>query len=168
MRRLPDSLREYLNTTPIGTLAKNTEELLSHITPMDTIISIGDRVSHTLLQAHAPVQMIIVDYIHKRQPIALEQQQVLQSFGDIIYRVENPPACISDELYSAIAISMEHLNTQKIRIDVDGEEDLASLVVISLAPSDVTVIYGVPDKGVLIVPITHHHKDVVNDVLDQM
>ena len=51
---------------------------------------------------------------------------------------------------------------------VDGEEDLASLVAIYLAPSDVTVIYGLPDKGVLVVKSDTEYKKMVKKILDKM
>ncbi|MCK4902903.1 MAG: DUF359 domain-containing protein, partial [Thermoplasmatales archaeon] len=48
------------------------------------------------------------------------------------------------------------------------EEDLASLAAIYMAPSDVTIIYGLPDKGVLVIKPTPENKRLVKEILDKM
>jgi len=51
------------------------------------------------------------------------------------------------------------LSKKNIRIEVDGEEDLATLPSIYLSPNrDVTIIYGMPDKGVVIVKTNDENK----------
>lgn len=168
MKVIPEHLRDQLKTTPIGTLVSHTKDISLHLRTNDLVVSVGDKISYSLLEASIPVHMIIVDYIHKRKPIALKQQNLLKQFGEITYTVTNPAGCITDELWETIKTGLADMCSKTVRIDVHGEEDLASLVVISLAGSNVTVIYGVPDKGVLIVPITKHHKQVVDKVLEQM
>ena len=54
------------------------------------------------------------------------------------------------------------------RIEIEGEEDLASLAAIFLAPSNVTVIYGLPDKGVLVVNPDSDIKRRVKEIIDKM
>lgn len=168
MKQLPDSLRDALKTTKIGTLVTSTQELIDALHNSSCIVAIGDYVASSVIPTDLPICMIIVDYIHKRKKISDDQRHVLESFGEQTYQVENPPACISDQLWNSIEQGLQQMRTSTVRITVQGEEDLASLAVISLASSDVTVIYGVPDKGVLIVPITPYHKKVVNDVLEKM
>ena len=53
-------------------------------------------------------------------------------------------------------------------IEIDGEEDLAALPAILLAPGDVTIIYGLPDKGVLVVKPTPKNKQLVKEILNKM
>ena len=53
-------------------------------------------------------------------------------------------------------------------IEVEGEEDLAALAAIYLAPPDVTIIYGLPNKGVVVVKATEAHKAQVKEILDKM
>jgi uncharacterized protein (UPF0218 family) len=62
----------------------------------------------------------------------------------------------------------QDLKQGPVCIEVDGEEDLASLAAISLAPGGVTVIYGLPNKGVVVVDATTANKKKVKEVLDRM
>ena len=92
----------------------------------------------------------------------------IKSFGKITIKVKNPPGLITDELCEAIKIILENLKNGPFRIEVEGEEDLASLIVLFFAPMDVTIIYGLPDKGVLVIKPTKRIKDKVKKILDIM
>ena len=65
-------------------------------------------------------------------------------------------------------MAYENLEIGSLRIEIEGEEDLASLAAIYLAPSDVTIIYGLPDKGALVVKPTRENKKFVKEILDKM
>jgi uncharacterized protein (UPF0218 family) len=93
---------------------------------------------------------------------------VLSRFGRVRLHVKNPVGTISDDLWEAIESVYKHLECGPYCIEVDGEEDLASLAAIYLAPGGVTVIYGLPNKGVVVVKATRSHKQKVKEVLDRM
>jgi len=169
MKTLPVFLQDTLKTTPIGVLVPIDQDFLGHLpTDHDRIISVGDQVTGTLLEHGISPWVAIVDYITQRKPVDSSLRQLLTSFGDVVVRVSNPPGCISQELWDILQQTLSHSSTETIRIDVDGEEDLAALAAISLAPSDATVIYGLPNKGVVLVPTIQEHKDLVNKILEQM
>ena len=61
------------------------------------------------------------------------------------------------------------MGEKTIRIEVDGEEDLATLPAIFLAPNrDVTIIYGLPDKGVVIVKTIEENIIKAKKIIDEM
>jgi hypothetical protein len=93
---------------------------------------------------------------------------LIKSFGKKAIVVKNTAGAISDDLWNVIKYAFESLDEGGIRIEVDGEEDLASLAAIYMAPVDVTIIYGLPDKGVLVVKPTKEIKDKVKKILDIM
>jgi hypothetical protein len=95
-------------------------------------------------------------------------KEVISRFGRIHLHVKNPIGMISDDLWEAIKTVYQHLQNGPYCIEVDGEEDLASLAAIYLAPGGVTVIYGLPNKGVVVVKATPSHKQKVKEVLDKM
>jgi uncharacterized protein (UPF0218 family) len=95
-------------------------------------------------------------------------KEVLSRFGRIRLHVRNPVGTITDDLWEAIVSVYKRLKSGPYCIEVDGEEDLASLAAIYLAPGGVTVIYGLPNKGVVVVKATRSHKQKVKEVLDQM
>ena len=93
---------------------------------------------------------------------------MIKSYGRITIKVKNPPGFISDDLCEVIKNVFKNIENGPFRIEVEGEEDLASLIVLFFAPEDVTIIYGLPDKGVLVVKPTKQIKNKVKNVLDLM
>jgi GTP-dependent dephospho-CoA kinase len=163
---VPENLRDILKE-PIGRLV-DEKKLLEILKDKEKIISIGDTVTYTLLKNGFEPVFCIVDYKTHRGVCEDEVISKIKSFGKKSINVKNPPGVITDDLCEVIKIIFENLNSGPFRIEVEGEEDLASLIVLFFAPSDVTIIYGLPDKGVLVVKPTKEIKDKVKKVLDIM
>ena len=168
MRVLPNSLKEPLKDY-IGNLV-DEQKLIKLLRKESCIVSVGELVTYTCLKQGINPALCIVDFILERKAYSSEMKEKIVSYGKQILRVRNPSGCISDELWDAIqsAYTMIEKGEGPVRIVVDGEEDLASLAAIFLAPSGVTVIYGLPNKGVVVVKATRKHKKIVKDVLDKM
>ena len=166
MRVLPDKLRDFLKE-PMGQLV-NEKKLLNLLKNEQYIVSIGDLVTYTILKNHIEPIFCVVDFKTRRGKCPLEIVKLIKSFGKKSIIIKNPPGTISDDLWKVIEIAFENLEADTLRIEIDGEDDLASLVVIFLAPEDVTIIYGLPDKGVLVVKPTFENKKKVKEILDKM
>ena len=166
MRVLPDNLRDFLKE-PMGQLL-DEKNLLNLLKNEKFVVSIGDVVTYTILKHHIEPIFCIVDFKTRRGECSQESVDLIKSFGKKSIVVKNSPGTISDDLWKVIELAFEDLKNTSLRIEVDGEDDLASLVVIYLAPKDVTIIYGLPDKGVLVVKPTYENKKKVKEVLDKM
>ena len=167
MHILPDNLRDLLKE-PMGQLV-NEKKLIKLLKNEDYIVSIGDQVTYTLLKYDIEPIFCVVDYKTRRGNFPLEFIQIIKSYGDEVVNVENPQGCITDELWEAIENAFFNAeDCITTRIEVDGEEDLASLVAIYMAPSDVTIIYGLPNKGVLVVKPTDENKEKIEEIFDKM
>jgi len=167
MHRLPDNLRDLLKQ-PMGTLVLE-KELIEILENKKIIVSVGDHVTYTILKNFIDPIFCVVDFKTRRGKFPPEFIKVIKSFGDEVIKVKNPKGTITDDLWSAIKDAFENSNKKiKTRIEVDGEEDLASLAVISIAPSDAIIIYGLPDKGVLVIKPTMENKEIVKEVLNKM
>ena len=166
MYKIPENLRDILNK-PIGKLV-NEKKLLQILKNEKKIVSIGDTVTYTLLKNGFEPIFCIVDYKTHRGVCEDEIVEKIKSFSKKTIKVENPPGLITDDLYEVIKIIFKNLEYGPFRIEVEGEEDLASLIVLLFAPIDVTIIYGLPDKGVLVVKPTKEIKDKVKKILDIM
>jgi len=164
---VPSSLREILKE-PIGFLVSESE-LLERITDGSSIVSIGDQVTYTLLINNIKPSICIIDHQSKRKRNTIEIDERLSSFGDTVEKVINPPGIITNELWFLIERIYAELDDDSfVRIEVDGEEDLAALPAILLAPENVTIIYGLPDRGVVVVPSTEEYKRKVKEILAKM
>ncbi len=166
MRVLPNNLRNILKE-PIGKLV-NEKELLNLLKNEKFIVSIGDLVTYTILKNHIEPIFCVIDFKTRRGECSPEIVELIKSFGKKSIIINNPPGVISDDLWKVIELAYENLEIGSLRIEVEGEDDLASLAAIFLAPTDVTIIYGLPDKGVLVVKPTSENKKKVKEILDKM
>jgi uncharacterized protein (UPF0218 family) len=163
---LPDDLKDTLKGY-IGDLV-DEPGLLKLLKKEKYIVSVGDKVTYTLLKHGIAPLLCIIDYKLERKPYPSEMKALIQRFNTIHLQIKNPAGTITDELWDAIKTVFKNLKNRPVCIEVDGEEDLASLAAIYLAPGGVTVIYGLPNKGVVVVKVTPTHKKKVKEVLDRM
>ena len=131
------------------------------------IITVGDICTININEQIRTPNLCIIDFKTKRNiPLTEEQKNVIENIGDKIVKVVNHPGTISDELLKAIKDSIG--SGDNVRIEVDGEEDLASLAAISLSRIGTKVIYGMPDKGMVVVDVDQQSKARVNSLLEHM
>ena len=116
------------------------------------IITVGDICTIKINEQVRMPDLSIVDFKTK--------------IGEKIVNVNNNAGTISDELWNAIKVAIS--DNVKTRIVVEGEEDLATLAAISLADLGAKVIYGMPDKGMVVVDVNQRSKKRANSFLERM
>ena len=163
---LPERLRDKLRE-PLGYLV-DENKLLKILKEEKYIVSVGDQVTYTLLKNNIKPVISIIDYKIKRNLYSNKIKRMIKNFGDNEISVINPPGCISNDLWNAIESAYKIFKKNTVRIEVEGEEDLATLPAILLAPSDATIIYGLPDKGVVIVKAIEKNKKKVKEIIKEM
>ena len=165
--KLTPELRRELKK-PIGTLIQGSfDETIKKFKDLvekenlPIIISVGDIISNNLAENNISVKLSIVDNkaMRKRiQPIALKAHNTLY--------VTNPPGTITEE---AIIAVQEALGTNyPVKIVVDGEEDLLTLVAIVYAPENSFVVYGQPLEGIVVVQVTEQKRKEIQKILKTM
>ncbi len=163
---LPEKLRENLKQ-PLGYLVEDGEELIDKLEKIGEIVTIGDHITATIIELGFRPLFCIVDYKTKREEVSMSIRRIIESYGDKTIRINNPPGVITEELWNVIK-EIYMRKDRNIRIEIDGEEDLSALPAIYLAPRDVTIIYGLPDKGVVLVTPDEETKRKVREVLAEM
>ena len=166
MKVLPNNLRDKLKE-PMGRLV-DEKKLLKILKKEKYIVSIGDKVTYTLLKNNIEPVFCVVDYHTRRGNCSEEIIKKIKSFGEKKVTIKNPQGTLTDELIESVKEGFKHLKPGYLRIEVEGEEDLASLPAIFYAPAVVTIIYGLPDKGVLVVRPTKENKEKTKEILDKM
>ena len=163
---LPEELRDTLKQ-PLGLLL-NERELIEKLNRYKgRIVSIGDHVTATLLKHGIKPLFCIIDFKTKRKKVSNDTMNILKSYGNATIKIENPPGTISLELWENIK-NLYRNSDKYIRVEIIGEEDLAALPAILFAPDDVTIIYGLPDKGVVFVPSKESTKQKIKNILSKM
>jgi uncharacterized protein (UPF0218 family) len=149
-----------------GNGSDTIEKFLGELASSTKLISVGDVTTFHLLEAGIFPDICIVDNRTKRKPVA---RHVSTRNMDNVYEeisVENPAGIITDELIKTLC---EAFTSEKpIRIFVKGEEDLATLPVILLAPLGAVVLYGQPDEGVVFVKVTEEKKREIRALFEKL
>ncbi|WP_435185092.1 GTP-dependent dephospho-CoA kinase family protein [Halobellus sp. EA9] len=162
MLSLPASLRSSFKE-PFGPVYEDAERLLSE--SGRPIVAVGDVVTYHLREAgHVPA-VALVDGRTEREEVDAEIRDAL---ADPEHRreVANEPGTLSEALLAALADAVA--DPEPVTIVVDGEEDLATLPAVLVAPEGATVVYGQPGEGMVAVAVTSEAKAEMRSLLAEM
>jgi hypothetical protein len=142
--RLPARLRGEMRDD-VGKIVQ-TDELAEALAGAKIVVSVGDVCTESVLSVGITPKLAIVDGQTKRGAYERPSPKGMREV-----RVVNPAEKITKELWRAVEDA--YSRPESTLIIVDGEEDLASLACIMLAPEGTTLIYGVPNRGVTVIPV---------------
>ena len=125
------------------------------------IISVGDTVSRNLAKNHFLPRLSIIDNKCMRKRVS----PTLLAADKTVY-VKNPQGTITEEAIGAIQDALK--GNQHVKMIVEGEEDLLTLIAIADAPEDSLVVYGQPYEGIVIVKVTPDKKADAAKILKAM
>jgi hypothetical protein len=167
IRLLTNDLRVKLKS-PLGALLKGSfnetikefERIVKTKKP-PMIISVGDALSKALLEHHIFPKVLIIDYKVMRKPSA---PLVAQGYETVTLR--NDSGTISDEAWARVESAVKR--DRKVKVVVEGEEDLLTLVAIISAPESSIVVYGQPHEGMVVVEVTSEKKKEMKKIVEAM
>ena len=160
---LSDDKRDEMRE-PLGELISGDDIPKKEMNGM--VVAVGDMVTATLIKQGIEPDISVVDYRTGRKNSDDETKSIIRSIGGKVVNVSNPPGEITDEMWNAIERSYE--SGGKVRIEVDGEEDLAALPAICLAPDGTAVLYGLPSQGIVFVKVSDYERNKVLSFLKKM
>lgn len=160
---LPDALRPAL-AAPFGPIHDSGEALRKVAGRI--VIAVGDVVTQTFLDGGVVPKLMVIDGFTKRGAVVENALQGLPSHGVKRVTVTNPPAVITQQLIAEMDRAIRGKGTTVIT--VKGEEDLAALPAMIIAPEGAAVAYGQPDRGVVIVIVTPVVRERAKTILNQM
>ena len=134
---------------PLGKLytsLKDADDFIRSKYPNDLLISIGDVTTRKLQEAGLIPHMGIIDNLVERKPAAHEI-----IYDNVTLKADNPAGTITDDLWNTIKQGFQLVRTgYRVIILVNGEEDLAVIPSILMAPPGSLVLYGQPGEGLVI------------------
>lgn len=162
MRKLPPDLRPLLKRH-LGELLPTAAEVAVRLKqrPGLRVISVGDVTTAELLKLGIEPDVVVVDYRIMRSNADERVKRTIKGYRIPSVRVRNPPATITPELCEALE------KEPPIKIIVEGEEDLATMVAVLKAPLGSVVLYGQPGEGVIWLEVTEQKKQQFEELLER-
>jgi len=131
---------------PLGKLFKSVRELkLSKA--KSRIISVGDMITLELLDAGIRPHLAVFDFKCKRKKLSNEGISKLRKAFPHPKKYRNPAGTVSDRLFA----DASSLIKKGGAVQIIGEEDLTALAFIRKAGKIDLVLYGQPNKGMVMV-----------------
>ncbi|WP_430503745.1 GTP-dependent dephospho-CoA kinase family protein [Haloparvum sp. PAK95] len=158
MLTLPPELRDAFKE-PLGPVTTDVEALLqavdahreAHDAPEAPLIAIGDVVTYHLRKAGREPDVAMVDGMTEREQVDAAIREAHPDAGEEHVEVANPAGKLSLELLETLYEAV-HSSPATV-IEVIGEEDLATLPALIVAPDGATVVYGQPGVGMVHVAV---------------
>jgi uncharacterized protein (UPF0218 family) len=160
---LPEDLRDHLKD-PLGDVVLENQ-IRETLKDSSKIVTVGDLCSLTLFEEDIVPDIAVVDYSTRRGDVG-ELRAKIQKIGQIVINVNNPAGVITKELWQAVEDAYK--SKEPVRIEVAGEEDLATLAAVWFAPENTAVIYGLPKIGLVVIKDLETAKQKVKEVLTKM
>ncbi|RLG96897.1 DUF359 domain-containing protein [Candidatus Bathyarchaeota archaeon] len=167
IRVLTPNLRKRLKS-PLGMLirghpdqtVRRLKEIMDDECPTE-LVSVGDEVSKSMIERGIVPRVLIVDGKIMRKPVTPIRVDV-----DHVLRVRNPAGRITEDAFSGVreAFKMDG----RVKVLVDGEEDLLTLPAILNAPPGSFVVYGQPREGIVLVRVTDEAKEMARRIIEEM
>ncbi|VVB56915.1 Uncharacterised protein [uncultured archaeon] len=131
------------------------------------VAAVGDQVVLNLLRAALKPDMAIVDLKCQRQPIPREwEREMRQAAGrGMDHAVPNPPGTVHPRMEEAVR---QLLADGSGWLLIEGEDDLASLVIMAYARIGTLLLYGQPQQGVVWVEIDQTTQDMARELLEKI
>lgn len=162
-RRLPHAMRAELRR-PLGPVLSGAAAFEA-IRTAKRVVTVGDACTADLAERGRTPDIAVVDFKTKRAPDAAIRARVTR-VGTRVITTVNPPTTLTRDMWRALSEAFK--SKESVRIEVLGEEDLAALAAIDLAPEGTAVLYGMPDEGVVVVTVDARSKAAVRDLLARM
>jgi uncharacterized protein (UPF0218 family) len=167
---LPNELRDKLKN-PLGMLCKGdgiecVTAMSKDLKAAKKVVAVGDMTAFYLFEGSFIPDLVIVDNKTKRMPTPDHVRLSLEHDSYKTIKVKNPAATLNQELIDLIRKSVS--KDERIKIVVDGEEDLATLPAILYSPLGSAVVYGQPNEGSVLVKVTPEKKEHIMDIMKKM
>ena len=146
---------------PFGNIFEKTGDAINAFNNAEMVISVGDTISHALIENNYYPDIIIIDGMAKRKKFEKRIE-----YGSNVIEADNPRGSITPSLCKAVLRAIAIRND--VKVVVKGEEDLAVLPAVIFAPENSIIAYGQPDDGIVIVKATGEKKREAVKILEMV
>ncbi len=170
MLKLPDEFRVRFSK-PFGRLyrgrGEDTMRKIKEVKHCKMLACVGDIVSYYALKLFKP-DLIVIDGKTIREEISIDKlNELTKEFVEL--KAKNPAGCISCDLVKKLneAVNLA-IEGKRVKVVVEGEEDLAVAPLGLLMPDGSLILYGQPRVGVVALMIDDERKSIILEFLKKM
>ncbi|SRR5579883_2110316 len=151
---------------PFGTLVPSREvtkrKVLQLVKGALKIIAVGDATTEKLVSFGIVPDLAVIDGRERRS----KRTSIPDNYEAIQLVCSNPPGGVSVEALETlrVAINMD----EKVRVMVDGEEDMLALPIFSMVPDGTVVLYGQPLEGLVITIVNEKARIRAKRLMDRI
>jgi pantetheine-phosphate adenylyltransferase len=139
---------------PQGVLLKNPIKVVAHlISQANGVALVGDYITQWFYDHDFDFDYTVVDGMSQRMPFELQH---IHWVPDLVIRAKNPAGSLSAEMARAARQALTH---ERAKVVIEGEEDLAAIVLLLFMPLGGVLFYGQPDRGVVCLDVTEQTKE---------
>ncbi|MBI5681150.1 MAG: GTP-dependent dephospho-CoA kinase family protein [Methanobacterium sp.] len=133
---------------PFGKLYSALDDIDKSYLEDHFIISIGDATTKNLLDVGIIPKIGIID-----NKIERKTSNHNIKYDAITLNADNPSGTITDSLQATIKEALDLTLKSNVLIVVNGEEDLAVIPCVLMAPKSSIILYGQPGEGIVVVKV---------------
>ena len=156
---IPKKDRDKLKK-PLGKLYSSLE-MVKTLSKKYKIVSVGDICTLALLCIGVRPHLAVYDFKYMRKDLPEGMRAILQREFKNVKSIKNAAGTVSKKLLTDAKKMMKEGGA----IRINGEEDLTALAFIKHAGDDTVVVYGQPEKGIVIVTPNKKTKQVVSKII---
>ena len=163
--KLTENLRRSFQK-PFGELLRNIDYSLgirNHL-----VITVGDIATKNFNARSLGQDISVVDFKVAREKKFSNMKELGFAGNENIYKVDNPPGHITSGLFKKLAEIIKSSMQERIILQVNGEEDLAVLPLVLLAPLNTVIYYGQPGKGLVQVAVSEDTKNRAHSLISKL
>jgi uncharacterized protein (UPF0218 family) len=178
---ISEELRQELKK-PLGTLIvgdplnlekiiPQAKEAIQKLSGQGLLITVGDEVTKLCNEMEFVPDLAIFDlHVNRLKKYEKSTHTMFHNVNDVkMEEVVNPSGTIQSNLVNKVSAAIQdRIKTGKKQlIHVIGEDDLAGVPVVLLAPLGSVVLYGQPGKGMVVVDVTEEKKDELARMMEK-
>ncbi len=174
MLKLTEELRKILSE-PQGKLyeGEGVDPIKRALSDFSFVIlaCVGDIVSYYTLRSKLKPDIIVIDGKSIRRTlndsIRKDIEKATSDYASI--KAKNPAGHITEDLVEKIFYAIGLVKSgSRVRIFVQGEEDLAVMPLAIMLPKGSLIVYGQPRRGVVAVAVSREKKVEMFDIIKRM
>lgn len=144
---------------PFGRLIKEKEVTINLVTEIlkkaPKVIAVGDTTTEKLVGFGFVPDISVTDCKEKR----VIKTSKFEYPVDKVMHLQNKPGELSEQVVLEVRkLILANAYDIKIRIIIDGEEDLVALPFLMYCPNDWVICYGQPNEGLVIVKVSEESR----------